>query len=71
MKKLYFQHSDGSMSFICDVKEDDKFVSLALDDLYKRNPNYQSYYQRVWTDDSNQTWIDVGSHVEFYVVKDE
>lgn len=71
MKKLYFQHSDGSMSFICNVGDEDKYVSLALDDLYKRNPKYQSYYQRVWTDDSNWIWIDVGSWSEFYIVKDD
>ena len=71
MRKLYFQHSDGSYEYICDIGQDDMIVSVALDDLYKRNPKYQSYYQRVWTDDDGSTWIDVGSHTEFYVVKGE
>ena len=65
---LYFQHSDGSFSFVCDLKEDDLPVSKALEDLYERNPKFQSYYQRVWKDDNGAVWIDVGSHTEFYVV---
>ena len=71
MRKLYFQYSDGSRSYVCDILENDLFVSKALDDLYRRNPNYKSYYQRIWTDDDGITWIDVGSHSEFYVLKEE
>lgn len=71
MKKLYFQHCDGSRNYVCEIFEGDLFVSKALEDLYRRNPHYQSYYQRVWTDDDGCTWIDVGSHTEFYVVTPE
>ena len=72
MKKLYFVHSDGSMDYIGDVTEDKKYVSMALEDLYKRNPEYQSYYQRTWVDNTNN-WIhiDVGSWSEEYIVKDD
>lgn len=66
--KLYFQHSDGSESFVCET-EDGRYVSDALKDLYKRNPRYQSYYQRTWTDDNGWIWIDVGSYTEFWIVK--
>ena len=71
MKKLYFRHSDGSFSYVCDIGNDDLIVSKALEDLHKRNPNYQSYYQRIWTDENGWTWIDVGSWSEFHVVKEE
>ena len=72
-RKLYFMHSDESLEFICDLigEEADRPVGKALDDLYKRNPRYQSYYQRVWNDDNGNMWIDVGSHSEFYVVKND
>lgn len=69
MKKLYFRYSNGKDEYICDINDNDKYVSKALDDLYKRNPKYQSYYQRTWTDDDGWIWIDVGSHSEFYIVK--
>lgn len=52
--KLYFQHADGSEDFVCET-EDGRYVGDALKDLYKRNPRYQSYYQRTWTDDNG--WI--------------
>ena len=71
MKKLYFRLSDGSDAYIRDVGYKDLYVSMALEDLYQRNPKYQSYYQRVWTDDNGWIWIDVGSWSEFYIVKDE
>lgn len=71
MRKLYFQHSDGSFSYVCDISNDDLIVSKALEDLYKRNPNYQSYYQRTWTDENGWTWIDVGSWSQFYIIKEE
>ena len=67
--KLYFQHSDGSQSFVCDT-EDGHYVSDALEDLQKRNPKYKSYYQRTWMDDNGWVWIDVGDHVCFYIVKE-
>ena len=71
MKKLYFRRSNGSSSYVCDICNDDLIVSKALEDLYKRNSNYQSYYQRIWTDENGWTWIDVGSWSEFYVAKEE
>lgn len=68
--KLYFQHSDGSVDYVCDV-ENGLYVSAALKDLYERNPKYQSYYQRTWKDDNGWIWIDVGSWSEFYIIKEE
>lgn len=66
--KLYFQHADGSEDFVCET-EDGRYVSDAMKDLYKRNPRYQSYYQRTWTDDNGWIWIDVGSYTEFWIAK--
>ena len=69
IRKLYFQHSNGKEEYICDIQDDDLYVSIALEDLYRRNPKYQSYYQRKWKDNDGSIWIDVGSHTEFYIVK--
>lgn len=71
MKKLYFRHSDGSDEYICDVNEKELYVDIALQDLYMRNPRYQSYYQRTWTDDNGWFWIDIGSWNEYYIIKEE
>lgn len=72
MRKLYFQHSDESMEYICTIDDNDPmFVSVALEDLHKRAPHFRSYYQRVWTDDNDWTWIDVGDHSCFYVLKND
>lgn len=68
--KLYFQHSDGNLEHIGDVGNN-AYVQAALDDLHRRNPDYKSYYQRIWQDDNGWFWIDVGSHSEFYIVKDD
>lgn len=67
--KLYFQHSDGSESFVCETEEG-RYVSDALEDLQVRAPHFKSYYQRIWMDDNGWVWIDVGDHVCFYIVKE-
>ena len=59
------------MEYICKVASEELYVSMALKDLKRRAPHYKSYYQRVWTDDNGWTWIDVGSHTEFYIVKND
>lgn len=74
MKKLYFKHSDGGVTYINDIQDDKNniaYVDAALKDLKMRNPKYKSYYQRVWTDDNGCTHIDVGSWSEEYIVKDD
>lgn len=71
MKTLYFQHSDRSMEHIRKLFDEENYVDAALDDLKKRNPRFKSYYQRVWTNDEGWTFIDLGSHTEFYVIKDD
>ena len=55
------------MSLVSDGVSTDNIISVALDDLKKRNPKYKSYYQRTWTDDNGWLWVDVGSWSEFYI----
>lgn len=66
--KLYFQHSDGSIDYCCDIGNR-AYIDVVLEDLHKRNPKYISYYQRTWKDDNGWTWVDVGSYSEFYIIK--
>ena len=69
--KLYFRHSNGDMDFICNVSDEEAYIGKALDDLEKRAPHFQSYYQRTWKDENDWTWIDVGDHFCFYILKDD
>lgn len=71
MKKLYFQHSDGSLSYVCDAENGDLPVGKVLEDLAVRAPGFKSYYQRMWMDENGWTWIDFGSWSEFYIIKEE
>lgn len=46
-------------------------TKYVVEDLKKRKPNFQSFYQRAWYDDDDNLWIDYGSHTEFYICKPE
>lgn len=47
-----------------------EFSRVALKDLSERIPDFVSHYQRYWTDDREWTWMDFGSHTEFYVYRE-
>jgi hypothetical protein len=40
-----------------------KLIHAFLDDH-----NYKSYYTRMWVNDKGETYYDVGSHSEFFVM---
>lgn len=65
---LYFMHSNGSQSIVKANVDDGYLIYEVLKDLKKRNPDYVSPYQRRWTDAKGWTWVDVGSHTEFYLM---
>ena len=64
---LYFQNSKHERRPIGMVES----VSEAMKEIkkfLKQYPNFTSYYTRVWYhSDDNETWFDVGSHIEFFV----
>ena len=65
MAKLWFQRSNGEEIFIADCntgKEVNIEVHKFLD---KVNPNFKSYYTRVW-EENNRVVLDVGSWSEFF-----
>ena len=71
MKKLYFRHANKEMEFVCNVNDDDPYINFTLEDLKKRAPDFKSYYQRIWFDENDWIWIDVGDWSCFYIVKSD
>lgn len=67
-KELYFQDSIGRKKFIglVDSLED---VSKEIANFLRKR-NYKSYYSRYWIEEDGDILIDVGSHSEFFIVKD-
>lgn len=72
MAKLYFRNSRGNEE-LCTIGEIDEgnVVSEINKDLAKRNPKYKMPYTRVWRNDAGELWVDVGSHTEFYILKED
>lgn len=69
MMKVYFRNSMGKEIFIGeaeDGKAADKIIKRFCDDR-----NFKIYYTRQWLDenDKNRTWVDVGSHTEFFIIE--
>ena len=66
MMYLYFEHNDGSQTFVCECTEEQVFEKIKAFILTK-NPKFKIYYIRSWFNE-HQTAItyDVGSHTEFF-----
>ena len=62
---LYFERSNGERVLLAENVNwtaANVVVKQFLDDH-----NFTSYYTRTWLDE-NELWMDVGSHVEFFVL---
>jgi hypothetical protein len=64
---LYFLDIDGKEELIAENITKEEANEKALEDLKKRAPNFKSYHQRCWDDAFGRFWIDVGSHLCFYI----
>ena len=65
--ELYFEDKYGQQRFletIVDMKDAFRVIKKFL-----AGKGYQSYYQRYWLENENDIRIDVGSHTEFFVIK--
>lgn len=67
--KVYFRNSSGKELMIgeaADNKEANKIIKRFCSDR-----NFKIYYTRQWIDEDNQnrTWVDVGSHTEFFIIE--
>ena len=52
---------------IADVDTTEEYWKVINNFMDERN--FKSYYQRLWVD-NNELWNDVGSHTEFFVLKE-
>ena len=67
-KELYFQDYNGRQKFIGLVGSlEDAFEEITN---FLRERNYESYYSRYWIEENGDIAIDVGSHSEFFIIKD-
>lgn len=64
---LYFEDSNGDRREIGHPKSE-KEVSQFISDFLKKH-NYKSYYTRIWKNEK-ETYYDVGSHSEFFVLNE-
>lgn len=62
---LYFRDSYGRRRLIGNPTDEQGANLLIKAFLSARH--YKSYYTRVWTE-NNETWFDVGSHSEFFIL---
>ena len=67
---LYFLNNKNEYEPIQKVEYMDNIGEIIRADLETRKPDFVSYYMRMWNDSEDNTWIDYGSHTEFYVVKE-
>ena len=68
-RKLWFKRSNGERVFLTRVKDKNE-AFLRINEFLKEH-NYTCYYMRTWMDeDENVTWIDVGSHTEFFILEE-
>lgn len=67
-KSLFFLNSNGEAIFLCNVC-DNKQAFLRINDFLEKH-NFKSYYVRTW-EENGELWIDVGSHTEFFILRNE
>lgn len=60
----YYEERCRKIADIHSVKE----YNDTIDDFLSER-NFKSYYQRLWVE-GNDLWNDVGSHTEFFVLKE-
>ena len=68
---LYFERSNGEMQLVADgITSKNDVMPLITNDLKRRNPRFKIYYVRA-TRLPEGVCYDVGSHIEFYWLREE
>lgn len=62
---LYFQNSNGQRHII--GHPENRAEAYRIIREFLNDHRYKSYYMREWTDENGETWVDVGSHTEFFI----
>ena len=68
MKKIYFEDRFGERRLLAARNTDEEVWQVINNFLTEHR--YKAPYVRSWTDDEG-TWYDVGSHSEFFLVRNE
>jgi len=62
---LYFQNSNEQRRIIGRPENREEAYRIIREFL--NDHRYKSYYMREWIDEKGETWVDVGSHTEFFI----
>ena len=66
---LYFKRSNGEKILLLPGASSFKEIFENIDNFLK-DRNFKCYYKRVnGTEKDDSVWIDVGSHTEFFIIK--
>lgn len=68
MFEVYFEASNKNKRLLDKVNTTIE-VSKVIQDFLKDH-NFKSYYWRYWRTPEGDTYVDVGSHTEFFVIKE-
>lgn len=67
LPELYFENKYGQHKFIDNITNmESAFIAIKK---FLADKGFQSYYQRYWLEEDDSIKIDVGSHTEFFVIK--
>lgn len=66
--KVYFENTNGIQREIGTADTNEEAIKVVRKFLGEHN--YKAPYWRSWTGESGETWVDVGSHTEFFVMKE-
>ena len=67
MFEVYFRRSNGEDKFLVNCP-DFHTVNEVINHFLKEH-NFKSYYSRMWISAPGHLKIDIGSHIEFFIVK--
>lgn len=62
---LYFQNNAGVRRII--GFPENRGEAYHMIHVFLTDHHYKSYYTREWTNENGETWVDVGSHTEFFI----
>ena len=62
---LYFQNSNKQRRII--GHPENRAEAYRIIREFLNDHCYKFYYMREWTDENGETWVDVGSHTEFFI----
>ena len=69
-KRLFFLDGDSRIRFVARVENIQRALDIAAEDLKRVRPGFKVYYYRFF-ENARSTWIDFGSHIEFYFLTDK